>query len=96
MDGFRVVISIFLFCTCLYLAYDLIVNGFSLIEFVACIGGFLLVHYIWPKRSPEDSGWYEFLEFILDIPYRVVAGFFRGLGRVFGSDKGGTGIDFDL
>ena len=93
MDVARVVIATFLFCVSSYLVYDLFALGFSWPVFFVCIGGYILVHYIWPKNSSNDSTWCDILELIVDLPYRSIAFAIRSIGRTLGGKDGDIGLD---
>ncbi len=93
MDVLRVIVAIVVFCVSSYLVYDLFASGFSWAVLVSCVGGFVLVHYIWPKKGAEDSEWYDILEIVIDLPYRTIALAIRAIGKML---KGSDGIDIDL
>lgn len=93
MDDVRAVIAIFISCISGYLVFDLVVNGFSWAVICAAIIGFLFVHFFWPKRRDYDSAWYDGLEYIFDLPYRCIALFFRGIGRLLKGSDGDIGFD---
>jgi len=93
VNELRVVLAVLLFFTNCYLIYDLIANGFEWFLLFIILGLFVLIHYIWPKNYKEDSSWLELLEFVIDLPFRLIASFFRGLGRLFRSSDG---IDIDI
>lgn len=93
MDDLRAVVAMFISCVSAFLVYDLLANGFSWSVLYAAVLGFLAVHYIWPRKTNDESAWYELLEFVFDLPYRCIALLFRGLGRAV---KGGDGLDIDL
>jgi len=86
MDDFLAVVAIFISCISGYLVFDLFYTGFSWSVLLAAIVGFILVHIIWPKRRDGDSAWYEALEFVFDLPYRVMAALVRGI------TKGGSDV----
>jgi hypothetical protein len=91
MKDFLAVLAIFISCISGYLVFDLFYTGFSWSVLFSAIGGFILVHIIWPKKQDEDSAWYHALEFIFDFPYRFTAACIRG------AVKGGSDtVDFDL
>ncbi len=92
MDGFRLVVAIFLSCISFYLVADLFMSGFSLPILCAAVTGFVLVHFIWPRHRPSDSLWYELLELVFDLPYRLIAGTLRALRATFKS----VDVDIDL
>ena len=91
MNEFRVFIAVLVFSISTYLVYDLIVNGFNWVLLFFCIGGYISVHYIWPKKSDDESLWFEALEFIFDFPFRVISGHLRTVGRTVNKVD-----DFDL
>ncbi len=92
MDVFRVIVASAIFCISSYLVYDLLTHGFNWLVLLACLLGYVMVHYILPKRATEDSQWYELLEIALELPYRTMALCLRSLSSVFRK----TDIDLDL
>ncbi len=50
MDDFLAVLAIFISCISGYLVFDLFYTGFSWAVLFSAIGGFILVHIIWPKK----------------------------------------------
>lgn len=93
MSVVRVILAIVVFCISSYLVYDLFANGFSWAVLFFCISGYVLVHYIWPKRAFRDSGWYDVLEMVIDLPYRTIAVVLRSIGRIFRGGDGDIGVD---
>ncbi len=93
MDVIRVFISVALFSSSSYLAYDLFTNGFNWMVLAVCISGYFLVHYVWPKHKIEDSAWYEALDLVLELPYRCVAMIIRFLSKLAKNSDGGFGLD---
>ncbi len=91
MDDFLAVLAIFISCISGYLVFDLFSAGFSWGVLFSAIGGFILVHLIWPKKQDSDSAWYDALEYIFDFPYRFTAALIRAVVKG-GSDS----IDIDL
>jgi hypothetical protein len=90
MDDFLAVVAIFIFCISGYLVFDLFYTGFSWAVLLSAIGGFSLVHAIWPKKHDEDSAWYDALEYIFYFSYRFTVACIRGIV------KGGDTVGFDL
>lgn len=93
MNEIRVVIAILLFFTNGYLIFDLAANGFAWGLLFIILVLFVLIHYIWPKDYKKDSAWLELIELVIDLPFRMIASFLRGLGRLFRSSDG---IDIDI
>jgi hypothetical protein len=93
MDELRVIVAIMVFSVSTYLVYDLFAAGFSWAVLLVCIGGYVLVHYIWPKKSSEDSNWYDILEILVDLPYRSIALAIRSIGKMLRNSDGDIGID---
>ncbi len=91
MNKFRVVIAIMIFSVSSYLLYDLIANGFEWFVLFVVIGGYVLVHFAWPKSRADERAWYDVLEIIFDLPYRLIALLVRSIGRIF--KDGDVGID---
>lgn len=90
MDVIRITLASILFCISSYLIYDLIVNGFDILVLTACIAGYIAVHFLIPKKSIEESAWYEFFAEVIDIPFRTTALLLRGISRLVRS-----AADFD-
>lgn len=93
MNDFRAVLAMFISVVSGYFVFDLFANGFSWYLLCAALIGFLLVHIIWPPCSSGESAWYEALEFVFDLPYRLIAISIRGLGKVVKNDSVDIGID---
>lgn len=93
MDLVRVLLSICVFCTSAYLVFDLFVYGFSLSVLIFCIGGFVLVHFMRPKKLSIDEGFYEIVDLVLDLPYQAMATIIRNIGRLFRDGNGGVDLD---
>ena len=93
MNEFRVFVAVTLFCISSYLVYDLFANGFNWVVLVICILGYILVHYIWPKHRDDESAWYDFLEILVDFPFRAMAALLRTVGKISKSGDGDIGID---
>jgi hypothetical protein len=91
MDDFLAVVAIFISCISGYLVFDLFYTGFSWAVLFSAIGGFILVHVIWPKKQDSNSAWYDALEYIFDFPYRFTAACIRGVLKA-GSDV----VDLDF
>lgn len=94
MNELRVFMAVIMFTASSYFVYDLIVNGFNIAVLLFSVLGYVLAHYIWPRRFDDESAWYDFLELIVDLPFRTIAYLLRSLSRAFrGVDDG---IDIDL
>lgn len=93
MDEIRVAFSIVIFTISSYLVYDLFAHGFDWIVLAVSIAGYLLVHYVWPRRSTGENAWFDPLEFIFDLPYRAIALLIRSLGKLSRNNDGDIGID---
>jgi len=93
MDLLRILLSIFIFCISVYLVVDLFVYGFSWSVLLFCIGGFVLVHFLRPKKSSVDDSFYELVDLVLDLPYRAIATIIRNIGRLFRDGNGGVDLD---
>ncbi len=82
MDDLRAVLAIIIFAISSYFVFDLFAYGFSWPVLAVSIVGFLLAHFIWPPKHSGDSAWYDMLEIIVDFPYRCLAVFIRGVGKL--------------
>lgn len=92
MDSLRALLAIAVFSLSTYLVIDLLRNGFNLVVLLVCLGGFVLAHFLWPRKSNDGSAWYDWFEIIIDIPNRSIALILRSIGR---STRSGTDFDFD-
>ncbi len=94
MEYIRAVTATLLFCFSSYLIYDLFSNGFSWIVLGFCLGGYTAAHYLWPKNHGIDLDWLDYLELVVDFPFRAMALAIRSFGRI--SRKCDADIDIDL
>jgi hypothetical protein len=94
IGAIRFFIAFALFCLGVYLVFDLFVSGFSFFVLVAAIVCFVLAHYVKPKGSSFDdlASVFDFIDFIIDIPFRIIAGSLRVISKPFKGDI--DGIDF--
>lgn len=94
IGAIRLFIAVTLFCLGLYLTVDLFISGFSLFVLIAAIVCFVLAHYVKPKgKSVDDlASTFDFIDFIVDIPFRAIAGFLRVISKPFKGEI--DGIDF--
>ncbi len=93
MDFLRELTSIIVFSISAYLVYDLIANGFNWVVLVVCLTGFVLVHYIWPKNSGHTGDWIDYIELIIDLPFRAIAFFLRSIGKLLRNKDADIGLD---
>lgn len=93
MDELRITISTAIFSLSCYLVYDLFANGFNWIVLLFCIGGYILVHFIWPRKTSGDNDWLDLLEFVVDLPYCSIALLIRSIGRI---SRGSGDVDIDV
>lgn len=93
-DAIRLFIAFALFCLGIYLVFDLFVSGFSFVVLIASVVCFVLAHYIKPEDSRADdwSSVFDFMDLMIDIPFRAIAGALRLLSKPFKGDI--DGIDF--
>lgn len=94
LDELRLFLALTLFCLGIYLVWDLLVNGFEVIVFVAVLVCFVAAHYVKPRRVEEDdpSMLWEVIGFLIDIPFKTIALLLRAISRPLKSDVDG----FDL
>ena len=93
MNDFRAVIAILISVMSGYLMIDIFIHGFSIRLMIASVFGFLLVHVIWPASRSQHSAWYDCLQLIFDLPYRLIALTIRGLGKAV---KSADDVGFDV
>lgn len=94
INEIRLLLAILLFCLGGYLVWDLFTAGFSFVVVVFSLLCFILAHYIKPK--PNDRGdsslvW-DVLDFIVDIPFRTISLFIRGIGKPLKGDIDGLDL----
>lgn len=65
-------------------SFDWLLLVFSLI-------GFVCSHYLWPPKHKEQNAWYDIFEVVVELPFRAISLFIRGLGKVF--KNADSGID---
>lgn len=94
MDELRLMIALLCFMVGIYLVYDLFSTGFSFTVLAAAIGLFVFSHYIKPKKTIDDdwSMFWDLLDFIVDIPFKAISLFLRGLGRLSKGDMDGIDL----
>lgn len=94
INEIRLLLAVLFFCLGGYLVWDLFAAGFSLVVLVFSLLCFILAHYIKPK--PNDNGdsslvW-DVLDFIVDIPFRAISLFIRGIGKPLKGDIDGLDL----
>lgn len=92
MNNFRVFLSISIFIVSSYLIIDLVIYSFSWLLLFCSILGFFSVHYLWPPKHDNESVWYDILELVIELPFRAMALFVRGLGKFFKSADSGLDL----
>lgn len=93
MNDLRALIATALFCISLYLVVDLIAHGFSWAVLCAALAGFVLAHYVWPPKRDDEAAWFDWLELVVDLPFRSIALLVRGIGKMIRNSDGDIGID---
>jgi len=83
MNNFRVFLSTSFFIMSSYFVFDLIFYGFDWLLLIASILGYVLAHYIWPPKFDDESHWYDLLEYVVDLPFRILVSSIRGIGSIF-------------
>lgn len=91
MNEFRVFLSVAVFSLSVYFLVDIIVYGFHWALLLGSFIGFIACHYIWPEKRKYESRWYDWLEFILELPYQAFINLLRFIGRLIRSV-----FDFDF
>lgn len=86
MDELRILLAIVAFILGCVLGYDLFSAGFNLPVLAACVISFWVAHLFLPARSGRRTSldFLEYIEFVVDLPYRTVAVALRALGSVVG------------
>lgn len=93
-DLLRLFLAITLFLLGVYLTVDLFISGFSFVILISAILFFVLAHYIKPKNCTYDefSSVFDFIDIIIDIPFKMIAGSLRLISKPFRSDVGGIDL----
>jgi len=87
-----VFLSISIFIISSYLIIDLIIYSFDWMLLLSGLIGFVCAHYLWPKKHDDVSSWYDVLEVVIELPFRAIALFFRGLGKIFKNADSGLDL----
>lgn len=45
--------------------------------------GFLLAYWLWPRHREVESGWFDVLELLVELPVNALLGLLLLLGRFF-------------
>ena len=82
----RFLLAIAAFVLGCYGICDMTINGFSGYVLLTVIVSFALAHYIKPSSrkdsKPDAYDWFDALDFIIDIPFRLIVHSIRALGRI--------------
>lgn len=81
MNEFRVFLTCLVFLVSSYLVVDVVFFQFDWTLLGIAVIGYFASHYIWPKHCKQKSAWYDALEFIIDLPFRLVVETFKGIVR---------------
>ncbi|NVJ59624.1 MAG: hypothetical protein HWE27_04495 [Gammaproteobacteria bacterium] len=96
MKEVRMILAILAFLFGVFLILDLIINGFDFLVLVASLLSLICTHYIKPKDLKGQYDYLdpvvEILDVVLDIPFKIISIFFRGIGRSGKDDV----VDLDL
>ena len=92
MSNLRVFLSISIFIISSYFIIDLIIYDFDWVLLVFSLIGFVCAHYLWPPKHDDESSWYDMLEVVIELPFRAMALFLRGLGKVFKNADSGLDL----
>ena len=80
MNNFRVFLATSIFIMSSYFIFDLIFYGFDWLLLFASIFGYVIAHYIWPPKHDGESHWYDLLEYVVDLPFRILGSSLRAIG----------------
>lgn len=83
MNHLRVFLSITLFIISAYFLIDIVIYSFDWLLLLLSIIGFCTAHYIWPAKHNDEQTWYDIFEIVIELPFRAIAMFFRGIGKFF-------------
>ena len=91
IDEIRLMLAVLLLCVDAYLVWDLFATGFDVIVLLASIVCFIFAHYVKPnsRDGSDSSSLWDVLDFVIDIPFKAISVFLRGISRPF---KGDTDI----
>ena len=89
-DYLRFLLAVALFAVGCYLIYDLFSTYFDIYVLVAALVSLVMAHYVKPKidvsNKPDSYNWFDALDLLLDIPFRILSIGLRGLWKVGKSD----------
>jgi hypothetical protein len=98
MYNLRIFLAVAVFCISSYLVLDLFSNGFSFTLLLAALFGFILAHFLLPKKRKKDDNdeldLIDLIQNIIDLPYKAMSYFFRKIGRF--SKERDSNIDIDF
>lgn len=78
MDHIRFLLATCSFSLACYLIYDLVMNGFDFLVFIMVFVAFAAAHFLLPKSHYSDRNiMIEIVEFVINLPYRIMAKFLR-------------------
>lgn len=91
IDEIRLILAVLIFCVGAYLVWDLFATGFDVVVLFSAIACFIFAHYAKPntRNGSDASSLWDVVDFIVDIPFKVVSVFLRGISKPF---KGDTDI----
>lgn len=92
MNEFRVFLSVSIFILSSYFVIDIIWYGFNWLLLTLSLLGFISCHYIWPEKKNDESAWYDLIEIVIELPFRCLTLFIRGLGKITKNSDSGFDI----
>lgn len=93
IDSIRYLIAVFLLCLGLYLLIDLFISGFDVVVLMCSVGSFVLAHYVKPENdSSEGSSFFDYLDIVIDFPFRLISLFLRTLSKPLKGDVDGIDL----
>lgn len=94
IDSIRYLIAVFLLCLGIYLLIDLFCSDFDFVVLIGAIGSFVLAHYVKPKNdsSEDSSSFFDYLDIVIDFPFRLISLFLRTLSKPLKGDIDGIDL----
>jgi len=88
IDEIRLKLAVLLFCVGAYLVWDLFATGFDVVVLLTAIACFIFAHYVKPntRDGSDSSSLWDVLDFVIDISFKVMSVFLRGISRSFKGD----------
>jgi hypothetical protein len=70
----------------------LVIYSFNWLLLISSSIGFICSHDLWPPKHEGESSWYDIFEVVIELPFRAISLFIRGLGKVLKNADSGLDL----